>query len=442
MNIKSVQLQSYKSTNFTGLAKSTPPRRIFDAQDAIAQWEVMKHPQYSEIFQEEEQGVTTPLLIKNKKIRESNYSFLDELKDERNIAKFIEYFKKLTGFPILKDSSQKICEEFSRVLKTANQNLFFRYREMPYNWSSLDKDERAHYADRTILSGYDKFCSVGLGNALPGSDLDKGFAIIEGVDGDYQAQKNFADIFKGEIWNNIDNRIMSVNHTAAFPNISTDKQLAMDLERIDQYAKKFVTPENINAYRYLRMINGNPISGSKFNIFLSQTLPNTALKYEAKNLAYLVEAIREGKWLDFNDYLYGYMYKAMENSYFGHCSNITQSYKMQEYYDSREKDIVKKKLKARQEMERLFESLPIKEQYEVVKDVIRSMSGDNKNPDYIDMFFSTEDKHRLLINDILRGKIGCVFEQLPDGSERATLFFIDGKTAEKYYNLNVYNTKF
>ena len=31
-----------------------------------------------------------------------------------------------------------------------------------------------------LLSGYDKFCSVGLETALLGSDLDKGYAIVRG----------------------------------------------------------------------------------------------------------------------------------------------------------------------------------------------------------------------------------------------------------------------
>ena len=442
MKIQSSQSTVYVGTNFKGLAKNAPKRRIYDAVDAISQWKIMKHPQFSEIFQEEEVGVTNYLIKQNKQIRNSNYSFLDELKNDYQIAKFIEHFKKLTGFPNLEASSRKIREEFSNVLKLANENLFFKFREKPYNWSWINESEKNKFINNTVLSGYDKFCSVGLGSALPGSDLDKGFAIIKGVEGGYMAQKNFVDAFNQEIWNNIDNRIMSVNHVAAFPNIRTDKQLAGDLANLDNYARKFVDYDTINAYRYLRMYNGNPISGSKFNIFLSQMIPNTPTKYEAKNIAYLVEAIRDGQWLDFQEHLYDDLYNTIQGSYFCHCSNVTQSYKMQERYDYAGTDIVKKKLKARQEMERQFDYLPIKEQYEVVKDVIRSMSGDNKNPDYKDLFYSPPDKHRLLINDILRGKVDCAFDPLPNNGERTTLFFRDPEVAEKYHNLNVYNTNF
>ncbi len=445
MKIQLINSQSIDKKNFfsfKGLAKPAPRRRIYDAVDAIAQWKTMKHPQYSEIFQEEEVGVTKFLLDKNKKIRNENYSFLDELKSSSQIAKFIEHFKKVTGFPSLEASSQKIREEFSKVLRIANENLFTRFREKPYDWYRLSQEQKDFYINQTVLSGYDKFCSVGLGSALPGSDLDKGFAIIRGVAGNYQAQKDFVDSFNKEIWNNIDNRIMSVNHTAAFPNIRTDAQLAEDLTILDRYASRFVNPNNINAFRYIRMLNGNPISGSKFNIFLSEELPSSALKYEAKNIAYLVEAIRDGKWLDFKEFLYDKLYNSMQASYFGHCSNVTQSYKMQERYDYAGTDIVKKKLKARREMERQFDYLPIKEQYEVIKDVIRSMSGDNKNPDYKDMFYSPPDRHRLLINDILRGKIECCFEQLPNNQERTTIFFKDPELIEKYYDLNIYDTGF
>lgn len=437
--ILSTNINSNKQPKFRGLAQYAPSRRIFDANDAIAQWKVMKHPKFSEIFQEEDLGITNFLLQQNKKIRNSNYSFLEQLKDERQMAKFIEHFKNVTGFPSLTTVSKKIREEFSRVLKLANESTF-QYREKPADWYHLTQAERELYTNQTILSGYDKFCSVGLNAALPGSDLDNAFAIIKGINGNYEAQANFTKEFSGKIWENIDNRIMSVNHIAAFPNIRTDKQLADDLEVMDTYAGKFVNNENINYFRYIRMSNGNPISGSKFNIYLSQEIPHTPLKYEAKNLAYLIEGIRDGKWIDFKDYLYENLYRTMEGSYFGHCSNVTQAYVMQNKYDYDDPSIIKNKIKARKEMEKLFDYLPIKEQYEIVKDIIRSMSGDNENPDYKNLFDSPEDRHRLLLNDILRGKVDCCFESFPNGNEKTHLFFKDSETAQKYYDLNIYKT--
>lgn len=407
--------------SFKGMALPTPPKRIANAADAIAQWQILKHPQYTNIFQEAEPA-TKAQILENKKIRDNNYSFLDMLKGDGEKKKFIEHFKNLTGFPFIKDSSKKILEEFYRVLGVAAVLI-----------GASKKD--------VLLTGYDKFCSVGLGNALPGSDLDKGYAIIKGKTDYLPFEKSFSDEFKGYIWENIDNRIMSVNHCAAFPNIMTDNELALSLNKFDAYARDFVTEENFNRFRYERMINPNPVSGAKFNIWLSQRLPDS-YKSDAKNFAYVIEAIRDGERGEYNPRYYEKLCYQMNNSIFGHCTNVTQGYTMQQKYDYAEADIVKPKLKARKEIEKHFDSWSISKQFDLVKDVIRSMSGDNKDPQFDNLFAAKADRHRLLINDILRGNIDCDFEFLGQGRERTHLFFNSPEMAEKYHDLNVYKTDY
>ena len=51
-------------------------------------------------------------------------------------------------------------------------------------------------------------------------------------------------------------------------------------------------------------------------------------------------------------------------------------------------DIKKTKLKARERIQEEFDKWDINKQYELVKDIIRSMSGDNKNPEFNDIFYS------------------------------------------------------
>ena len=393
---------------FTAMATKLPYRRIKGASDAIAQWELMRHPKYSAIWQEEE-ACSQSQRTANREIRNQNYAFLDELTWDSDKKQFIEYFRNLTGFPSLERCTQKILEEFRRVLNLASDN-------------------------EVLMSGYDEFCSVGQRSALPGSDLDKGFAIVKGTS--WGSQKSHSDRVKGRIWDNIDNRIMSVNHTAAFPNVMTDKELEANIHYFDKVAKQFVTPENLNFFRWLRLENGNPISGSKFNIWLSERLSSKSDRYDAKNLAYIVEAMRDGKKLDFS-YIYEEpMFRLFENSEFCHCSNITQGKQMQYKYDYG--NMQKKKLRARQQVENAFSYWSTSKQYELVKDIIRSMSGDSKNPEFKDLFHSATDRHRLLINDILRGRVGCSFERTEYG-ERATLFFKDAEMAAKYSDLNVYS---
>jgi len=418
MQINGVESQP----TFKGMAVKAPTRRIRNATDAIAQWDVLKHPKFTNVFQESEEA-SYSLVRENERIHEANYAFLDELTSDYDKARFIEYFKRITGFPKLRESSQKILGEFNRVLKVASQKV-------------------GYSSDDVLLAGYDRYCSVGLNSALPGSDLDKGYAIIRGSSyGSLSSEKSHSDAFKGAIWENIDNRIMSVNHCAAFPNIMTGRELSLSLNKFDEYARDFVTPDNINFFRYQRMINGNPVSGAKFNIWLSERIPTTKEKVEAKNLAYVVEAIRDGERMDTN---YGYfedLCQEMNNSEFSHCSNVCQGYQMEQKYNYSD-SMKKKKLRARQDVEQHFNSWSIRKQFELVKDVIRSMSGDNKNPEFNDMFYSKTDRHRLLINDILSGEVGCSIENLGGGRERTYLSLRTPKAMERYHDLNVYDTDY
>ena len=65
------------------------------------------------------------------------------------------------------------------------------------------------------------------------------------------------------------------------------------------------------------------------------------------------------------------------------------------------------------------------------------MSGDNKNPEFKNLFYSKTDKHRLLINDILNGDVDCAFD-FNKGSETFHCFPKTPKTIERYYDFNIY----
>lgn len=417
-----------KKTAFTGLANKIPSRRIFDATDAIAQWQVLKHPKYTNIYQEEEFCTSADYLY-NRNIRRENYSFLNELKSDKEKAKFIEHFKQVTGFPSLAESSAKILEEFKRVIHLVDNKLKSRFR------SDIDN----LFIDNNVnLIGYDRFCSAGLGTSLPGSDLDKGYAILRGVDGDLHAQKKYSDAFKELIWENIDNRIMSVNHMSAFPNIMTDKELFLNLEHVDKVAEKLVrTNDDLHYFKVQRLSNPHLVPAARFNIWLTKLLGTTKEKYDAKNLAYIVEAIRDGNHLELG--VVDEIYRRMQASRFSWCSNICSGYRMEQ--KAIYSDILKTKLKARKAVEKEFENWSISKQYELVKDVIRSMSGDNMNPEFQAMFKSPNDRHRLLLNDILRGKVDCDFYE-DEYVWRAELKYSTPELESKYKDLNLYNFEY
>ena len=271
--------------------------------------------------------------------------------------------------------------------------------------------------------------------------MDKGFAVVRGPHTDsIPIEESYSLEFKGRIWDNIDNRIMSVNHCAAFPNIVTDKEIILKLNKYDEVTGDLVNPTNYHLYQRERMYNNNPVSGAKYNIWLSQRLENPADKVDAKNFAYVIEAIRDGK-RDTNDIMFLHnLFQFMNNSKFATCSNVTQTSAMNYKYQGQEQEVMKPKLKARLDMEKNFDSMSIDKQYELVKDVIRSMSGDNQNPEFSNIFDSKTDRHRLLINDILSGDVDCAFDFPGNGRELTHLFFnknID--KFERYGDLNVYD---
>ena len=132
------------------------------------------------------------------------------------------------------------------------------------------------------------------------------------------------------------------------------------------------------------------------------------------------------------------LFDFFEGSTFVACTNVAQGATMFQKYDAARDIITKPKLKARKIVEKEFNAWGIDKQYELVKDVIRSMSGDNKNPEFNQLFFSKTDKHRLLINDILKGDVSCGFQFYPGGGERIHLIYNTVQAAKRYFGFDVY----
>ena len=133
-------------------------------------------------------------------------------------------------------------------------------------------------------------CSVGLGYAWPGSDLDKAFIIIEGSSSPLK-NKEIVNRYRGQLWENMDTRILSINHYAAFPNVYTKKQVMDNIDLFDSYTKDYTEFDKMIAYSAINYIK-DPIKRAQFNLELSEKLPGY-LKEDAKNFAYFIETLRE-----------------------------------------------------------------------------------------------------------------------------------------------------
>lgn len=386
--LKAYYLKPQKNIAFRGIPKSLPYRTIREARDALLQWDSLKSAQYLDISSDD----IFPAL---KDIRMRNYSFLDELKSNDDKKIFIDEYRKFTGFPNLEETSNKIIAEFKRAINIATDYV---------NTNSSE-------SGKVIIAGHDSVCSVGHRKAFPGSDLDKGYVIIEG-DHPFWSDERLVDEYKGQLWEHLDQRLLSVNHKDAFPNVFTKKQILTTINKFDSLIK--FDEETFKHFMYKRLRETDPVKGAEFNIIIAKNLPETKDKIEAKNFAYLIETVRDGETSIFPKHSVSpslmEIHRAMQNSQFCWLSNVTQMGAISRNYN----DIgeLKSKIQSRERLKSDFENWDIDRQYEVVKEVIKGMSGDESDKFY--EYFGGGDLRRLTINDILTGKIDYYYDGLTE----------------------------
>lgn len=382
--LKAYYLKPQKKIAFKGVPKSLPFRTIRGAQDALEQWGYLKSAHYLDIVDDD----VFPVL---KDIRIRNYSFLDELKTCEDKKIFIDEYRKFTGFPNLEETSNKIINEFKRVIHIATEYV---------NTNSSEPG-------KVIIAGHDSVCSVGHRKAFPGSDLDKGYVIIEGNHPFWSDEKLVAE-YKGQLWEHLDQRLLSVNHKDAFPNVYTKKQVLTTMKKLDTIIK--LDEQIFKYFMYKRLRETDPVRGAEFNIMVAKKLPETKDKIEAKNFAYLIETIRDGEASIFPTHSDSpsliEIHKAMQNSQFCWLSNVTQMGAISRNYS--DLGALKSKIANRERLESDFDNWDIDQQYEVIKEVIKGMSGDES--DRFSEYFGGGDLRRLTINDILTGKIDYYYD--------------------------------
>ena len=352
----------------------------------IRRFDLLKHAKYtdiSEMYEKDEYKRKTEL-HENKAIRPKNFSFLDEIGDFFGPRIFVKYYKDLTGFPNLKESTQKIKDEFKRTINVAstNTNKMFGIN--------------SHVAD-IVTYGYDEMCSVGLGYAWPGSDLDKAFIIIEGSDSSSK-DKEIVNQYRGQLWENMDQRILSINHYAAFPSVYTKKQVMDNIDLFDEYTKDYTELDKMIAYSAINHTK-DPIKRAQFNLELSEKLPQY-LKEEAKNFAYFIETLRECNIWTYDKAWDKELSAKMTASKFCQMSNVSGI----RYHHNKHKESfeLKPKLKARKNVEKSFEDWDSKKQYNFIKNVIKNMCGDGEENE---CFICPDGTRQLMLDDMLIGRI-------------------------------------
>ncbi len=241
----------------------------------------------------------------NKVVRAFNYSFVDRI--PQNLKQpFIDLYERITGFPRLTPINNKIKNEFVRIVQSYNNRI-----------------------ENIVAAGYDPVCPLGLRNELPGGPLDRAFVVIKspkGIDAKTEAE-NLVQM-KAELWEDTDQRILSYNHKYKFPEVFTENQLYKNLDILDDLTKKSDLNKQIVYYRAKRDYETNPILAGEFNVKLAKFNDESQIsKEDAKNFAYFIESVRDGKVVfPFSDYNPGLkaIRERIKASPFAQMSNVTQ----------------------------------------------------------------------------------------------------------------------
>ena len=358
---KSQTITANKFT-FTGITRRLPYKIIWSTDDLISQWKNLKYAPYYEALDDKK-------FYQNKLIRKENFSFLDNV-TEKIKQEFVEYFKKETSFPDLKKVSENIENEFVKQVKNSAEMVSPNIN--------------------IVSAGYDPTCSVGLKKAFPGSDLDKAYVVLQ----NNSCMNSFEVInkFKSNLWFNTDQRILSLNNEDTFPEVLTMDGITYTLKKLDKVFKTMVfSQDSKDNFKYLRMNELDPVKGGLFNTLLAKKLPFEDISKEyAKNFAYFIESVRDGKNLIKNTKYCCELESAIANSPFAQYSNVTQMGAHDKLLSTGLKKI-KTKMQRRTELLNEFDKFHVDEKYDLIKEIIKSVSKDNDNPKFNKYFQNDDD---------------------------------------------------
>lgn len=307
------------------------------------------------------------------KIREDNLSFLDRVTHPMDKENFIDYYKQVTGFPFLNKTSQNIKQAFIDAVNQSEKELNGGKHEV-------------------ILAGYDGVCSVGRGRAFPGSDLDKAYVIIKGGE-DYYEDKEAVNRFKGKLWFNTDQRLLSYNHDeAAFPQVYTKAQIEGITQAIENkdianrffYSLKLGSHSAVAKEQFKTMygpfhmfslyhddyVKANPYFikyCQQFPNRISDTIfPNSPTREQVKNIGFTLEAIREG------DHLIEKGSLNLKDKITYHAANLSQISALKQRGDTKEKRV------NRINLENTFSKMELDKQFRFIKTLIESACANNR----------------------------------------------------------------
>ena len=348
-----------RNTSFEGITQRMPQYAMRSFDNLKAQYELCRYAKFYEALDDK-------IFPQNKYIRTENFSFLDKIPVYLR-GKFVELFKSITSFPNLKFSSARIENEFIQQIRIADNPQV-----------------------KAVMAGYDPVCSVGLNKAFPGSDIDKAYIVLDKRYNSGVPDSELVARYKGSLWDNTDQRILSLNNENTFPEVYTTDQMFGILDLLDRLTVRFQLDKNRDYFLAKREYDINPVTAGEFNIKFAQHNDESEIsKVLAKNFAYFIESVRDGKMIySADDKLKRLIEQRIYLSPFAQMSNVTQMGAHTRLINKGIKPI-KEKLRNREKLSAEFNFRDVETQFDFIKDLVKSVSKDQSGK--YNKFFQNDD---------------------------------------------------
>ena len=252
---------------------------------------------------------------------------------------FVDEFCNMTGFPDFKKVKENMEGEFKNALEELSKQEDFK----------------------VLFIGYDKNCSLGKGQAFPGSDADALFAII---DDRHQPYSWYAGKIRWDVKDIINQRILCT-HAGGLPEVLSINFINKGLN-IANYAfeKANFSKEDLKRFKLnLEDDSNNFVNAAEFDIKMAKQIPK---RRDARDTFYktamLVELLREGIILE--NLFDKETTQRIKNSPLYKYSNIIRQQGLS--------NKTKPKLKEREKLAREFSTYPIEKQFCIVYDILRA----------------------------------------------------------------------
>lgn len=262
--------------------------------------------------------------------------------------KFVKEFCNQTGFPDLKKVKEVMDSEIVNVTERLCSNAGYK----------------------PLFIGYSSSCSLGRAVAIPGSDCDGLFVVVD-------KKIDYNKINRGMLGNSINQRLLETTGKH-YPEIFSINQLMRYIEMSDCIFDRIKTPQKIKIYeKNLERTDQDFIKAGTFNIDLASKITRSKDRNMMYLTAFFVEELRNGNILVNN--IDKHTLNRIKSSAMYKYSNVVR----QEGF----KNNIKPKWTNRKVICKNFDKMNTEQQFDICLDIFKRSLGikqQNKNSCYVD----------------------------------------------------------